>query len=84
MPSVVARAPALFYHFQAQLVVEQVGSGLLEWVHGRNHEPHLIQAGLLAKAFANVIWPVWMGLKLPPKIPTFFISYSASRKALTS
>ena len=40
-----------FYHFQAQLVVGQVGSGLLEWVHGRNHEPHLVQAGLLAKAF---------------------------------
>ncbi len=41
----------LFYHLQAQVVVEQVGSCFLEWVHGRDHEPHFIQAGLLAEAF---------------------------------
>ena len=33
------------------MVIEQVGSSFLEWVHGGDHEPHFIQSRLLAEAF---------------------------------
>ena len=62
----------LLYHFQSQMVIEQVGCRLFKGVHRRYHKPHLVQPRLLAQAFRQCDMAGMDGVEATAKDSYFF------------
>ena len=63
----------LFCHLEPQFVCQQVGGFFLEWVHGRNHQPHFIQPCLLAEALGKGDVPCVYGVETPAEYTHFLL-----------